>query len=114
MKRITTISLAIAASVACISSASAQQIPTNLSPTLKVGETVVIKGVRGSVCGQPAGPLAGLPKSSLGRFSGGREGTVNSRACAGMTPARELRFTATKAGSETVSAYSDTVTITVR
>jgi hypothetical protein len=94
--------------------ASGPVIPTNLSPTLRVGETVVIKGVRGQSCGQPRGSLENLPTSSLGRFSGGRAGSVNSRSCGGMTPGRELRFTASKAGTETLSVFDDRVTITVR
>jgi hypothetical protein len=94
--------------------ASGPLIPSNMSPTLKVGQTVVIKGVRGQTCGAARGPFQNLPTSSLGRFSGGSAGTVNSRSCGGPTPARELRFTATKPGTETLNVFDDTVTITVR
>jgi hypothetical protein len=112
-----TLLAAFAATIACTTSASAQSIPANLSPTLKVGQTVVLKGVRAPTCGQtpPAfEALPGQPSSSLGNFSGGRVGTMNSRSCNGSTPAREVRFTAKKPGSETISVFGDSVTITVR
>jgi hypothetical protein len=93
--------------------AMAQSIPTNLSPTVRVGQTVIIKGVRGRECGQAAGAINNLPRSTLGTFSSGAAGTVNSRSCNGSTPARELRFTAKKPGTETITALGDSVTITV-
>jgi hypothetical protein len=93
--------------------AFAQNIPTNLSPTVRVGQTVVVKGVRSRECGQAAGPINNTPRSTLGTFSSGAIGTVNSRSCGGPTPARELRFTARKPGTETISAQGDTVTLTV-
>jgi hypothetical protein len=95
------------------STGSARNIAANLSPTVSVGQTVVIKGVRGASCGQAPGAISPLPTSTLGRFTSGPVGTMNSRSC-GSTPARELRFTATKAGTETLSVFEDTVTITVR
>jgi hypothetical protein len=111
-----TLLAAFAAIIACTSPASAQAIPSNLSPTLKVGQTVVLKGVRSKTCGQTPPPFEAseVPSSSLGRFSAGRVGTMNSRSCNGSTPAREVRFTATKTGSETLSVFGDSVTITVR
>jgi hypothetical protein len=107
---------ALALTIVCASPAFAQEIRANLSPTLKVGQTVVVKGVRSQTCGQTPPPFTAgeAPTSTLGSFSGGRVGTMNSRACGGATPAREVRFTAKKAGSETVTVFGDSVTITVR
>jgi hypothetical protein len=108
---------ALALTIVCASPAFAQEIRGNMNPVLKVGQTVVLKGVRAPTCGQtpPAfAAMPGQPVSTLGTFSGGRIGTMNSRSCNGSTPAREVRFTAKKAGSETVSVFGDNVNITVR
>jgi hypothetical protein len=107
---------ALALTVICASPAFAQDIRPNLSPSLKIGQTVVLKGVRSKTCGQTPPPFAAseAPASSLGRFSPGRVGTMQSRSCNGATPAREVRFSATKAGSETLQVFGDSVTITVQ
>lgn len=97
------------------SSAMAQNIPFNANVTLRVGQSVVLKGVRGE-CGQAAPAfkqLNRLPKSSLGRLSDGGAGSTTSRSCGGPTPARAIRFTAQKAGSEQLTIYEDAITITV-
>ncbi len=104
------------ASVAMCTSAIAQAIPYRNNVTLKVGQTAVLKGVRGE-CGS-APPAwnqlrSGLPPTALGRFSDGGLGTVNSNTCKGTTPARAVRFTATKTGSESLVIYQDAVSITV-
>lgn len=94
------------------SPAIAQNIRSNLNPTVKVGQTVTIKGVRGRECGEQPGTVA-LPRSDLGTFSRGKLGTVNSRSCGGVTPAREVLFTAKKPGTQSLVIYEDPVTITV-
>lgn len=97
------------------SSAFAQNIPFSPNGSVRVGQSVVLKGVR-SECGQPASAfrqLNGLPRSSLGRLSDGGVGTVQSRACGGATPARAIRFTAQKAGNEQLTIYDDVINITV-
>lgn len=109
-------SLAVLAALAVTAFAGpalAQYIPLRSNINMTVGQTVVVKGVRAD-CGQPAPPLRNLPRSALGTFSSGNVGTVNSRSCGGPTPARELRFTARRAGTETLVVFEDTVTITVR
>lgn len=111
--RIITLLSSAALMATLVSPVSAQGIPFSPTVNMVVGQTVVIKGVRGE-CGQPSPPLRNLPRSSLGTFSSGGVGTVNSRSCGGPTPARELRFTARRAGSETLVVYEDTVTINVR
>jgi hypothetical protein len=114
MTRIFAVNTITALTVFCSSPpAIAQNIPTNLNPTVRVGQTVIIKGVRGSECGQAAGAINNMPRSTLGTFSSGSAGTVVSRSCNGLTPARELRFTAKKPGTETITALGDSVTITV-
>jgi hypothetical protein len=97
------------------SSAFAQNIPFSPNVSVRVGQSVVLKGVR-SECGQPAmafKQLNRIPKSSLGRLSDGGVGTTQSRACGGSTPARAIRFTAQKAGSEQLTIYDDVINITV-
>lgn len=96
--------------------ASAEGIPYRRHVTLKVGEAVVLKGVRGD-CGAPAPSWSRLsphlPPTTLGRFSDGGPGEVSSKSCKGMTPARAVRFTATQKGSETLLIFEDTVSVTV-
>jgi hypothetical protein len=97
------------------SSAAAQNIPFNPTVSVQVGQSVVLKGVRGE-CGQAAPAfkqLNRLPKSSLGSLSDGGTGTAASRACGRPTPVRAIRFTARKAGSEQITIYDDAITITV-
>ena len=97
---------------------AAQNIPTNLNVTLRVGQSTIIHGVRGRACGAPAPSwgeaAATLPSSQIGTFSDGGIGTRSSRVCGGSVPARAIRFKATKKGSEVVNVQGDPVAITVR
>lgn len=98
------------------SSVVAQNIPFSPNVSVRVGQSVVLKGVRGSECGKPAlafRQLSQLPKSSLGSLSDGGVGTTQSRACGGATPARAIKFTAQKVGSEQLTIYDDVINITV-
>lgn len=101
-----------------INSANAQNIPYKKSVTLKVGQSVVLKGVRSRDCGDVAEPWtpikARLPKSKLGSFSNGGEGTVKSRSCKKRVAARGILFTAEKVGKERLLIFSDPVRITVK
>lgn len=96
--------------------AVAQEIPYRKTITLKVGETAVIHGARGE-CGKPAPEwsqvIRKLPPVALGSFSDGGLGERKSRSCGGPTPARAIRFTATKAGAEQILVEQDPITITV-
>lgn len=96
---------------------SAEGIPYRRNVTLKVGETVVLKGVRGD-CGAPPPSWSqlssSLPPTALGRFSDGGPGEVSSKSCKGTTPARAVRFTATQKGSETLLIFEDKVSVTVQ
>lgn len=83
---------------------------------LKVGESAIIHGMRGR-CGKEAPDWEtarrGLPELLIGTFSDGGVGIRNSRSCSGPTPARAIRFTATKPGKESFELYDDPITITV-
>jgi hypothetical protein len=95
--------------------AVAQSIPHNANPTVRVGQTVTLKGVRGE-CGQqplPFSRLTQLPRPNHGRLSAGRVGTVNSNSCGGPTPAIEIRYTGNSPGTERFMVYNDAFTITV-
>jgi hypothetical protein len=98
--------------------AAAQNIPTNLNVSLRVGQSTIIHGVRGRACGSPAPSwaetMATLPGSQIGAFSDGGIGTRTSRVCGGTVPARAIRFKATRKGSEVVTVQGDPVSITVR
>jgi hypothetical protein len=86
--------------------------------TIKVGQSIVLKGVRSRNCGDQAEKWADLvsrlPKSKLGTFSDGGEGTVNSNFCGGIVGGRGIRFTATKKGKERLKIYGDFIRINVR
>lgn len=110
-------SLSLIVLLAAAPGALAAEIPYNAKPSIKVGQTIVLKGVR-SDCGAAARSfkqIAGyLPSSKLGTFSDGGVGTVQSRSCGGPTPARAVRFTATAKGRESFTIAGDDFTITVK
>jgi hypothetical protein len=85
---------------------------------LEVGDSVILKGVRGRNCGDPAPAwervASGLPSSDLGSFADGGAESTQSDRCGGSVPARGVEFTATKSGTETLEIYTDEIRITVR
>jgi hypothetical protein len=87
------------------------------SVTLKIGQSVVLKGVRRG-CGKSAPTWAGikgrLPRSKLGSFSDGGTGTYSSVRCGRKVGARGVKFTAKKAGKEKLVIFLDPFRITVK
>ena len=84
---------------------------------MKVGESQVIAAARAD-CGSTDVPgwtrVSGrLPSSSLGAFSDGGIGTVNSNRCGGDTPSRGIVFTAERTGQETIEVLGETIKISV-
>ena len=96
--------------------AEAQQIPYRRDVNLIIGQSAIIHGARGE-CGRPQPDwdlvFPRLPHSLTGSFSDGGTGTRQSRSCGGPTPARAVRFTAERAGSEQIELFGDTINITV-
>lgn len=115
MKTIFTLTFATVA-LASSGIALAGNIPYQSAVSLHVGESTIVHGARGK-CGKDAPDWEHakerLPESELGTFSDGGVGTRGSRKCNGDTPARAVRFTASKAGTETLKLYGDKVKITV-
>jgi len=87
------------------------------SVALKIGQSVILKGVRSRDCGAVAPGWSRvrhrLPKTKLGIFSDGGAGFTRSKHCGGRVGARGIRFTAKRAGNEQVTIFEDTVRITV-
>jgi hypothetical protein len=85
--------------------------------TLKVGQSVILKGVRYR-CSTTRAPsfksLRKLPRLKTGILMDGGIGTMQSRTCKGRVAARGIRFKATKKGKETALIYSDAFYITVK
>lgn len=112
-----TLGLATAIAVASTVSAVAADIPYRRNVVLKVGQSVVLKGVRPK-CNRTRAPrfnrLRRLPSSRLGLLLDGGTGTVKSNRCGKVMPARAIKFRATRRGRETLSIYGDTISITVR
>jgi hypothetical protein len=108
-----------AATMLCLLSnnAYAGDIPYNPKVTLKIGQSIILKGVRSS-CGKPADGWSNiakkLPKSKTGEFSNGGTGTVVSDRCGGPTPGRAVKFTATAKGKERLRIYDDSFSVTVQ
>ncbi|MBX3579110.1 MAG: hypothetical protein KF723_18070 [Rhizobiaceae bacterium] len=96
--------------------AQAADIPFNPNVKLKVGKSIILKGVRGD-CGKPGPTWAQLapklPKSKTGSFSDGGTGMTPSGKCKGKTPARAVRFTAKTKGEERFTIYQDGFSIKV-
>ena len=94
----------------------AGDIPYRSEVELKVGQSAILKGVRGQ-CNDKRAPrfssLNRLPKPKTGRLSDGGRGTVESDSCGKTVPARAIKFTATKKGSERLTIYKDRIKITV-
>lgn len=81
--------------------------------TVKVGESVVIHGMR-SDCGQVPDRVNWTDgQTQLGTLTLGKPGVRRSRSCGGMTPAIEVVFTAKTVGGEDVTIFGDTISIIV-
>ena len=94
----------------------AKDIPYYDKVRLKVGQSIVLKGVRTRCNGKTApkfSRLTKLPKPKLGVLVDGGAGTVLSKNCDRRVPARAIRFKATKKGRETITIYDDRVSIRV-
>lgn len=84
---------------------------------VRVGEAVIIHGLRGRACGDApswATTQARLPNLQTGTLSDGGVGTRYSRQCGGRVPARAILFTPTTPGVEQTSLFGDEINITVR
>ena len=82
---------------------------------LKVGQSVVVNGIRGECGKRPTGlQLKKTRKTKLGVMSFGRWGVKESDRCGGMTPAIEIVYTARKKGSEIVKSDGSRIKITVK
>ncbi|MDA0704339.1 MAG: hypothetical protein O3A96_14070 [Proteobacteria bacterium] len=95
----------------------AEDFVYNESVDLKVGESLILKGVRGRECEDSAPAWSRLadrfPSSDLGTLSDGGAGFTDSGRCKGRVAARGIKFTATKPGTETLEIYNDEIRITV-
>lgn len=117
MKFAILLSLAISAATLALP-AHAAEFHTRKSVTLKVGQSTVLKGVRGG-CKDKEAPswkkIAGkLPKSKTGSFSDAGAGTTHSKSCNGEVQARGVRYTAKSRGTETLTIYKDKVKIEIK
>lgn len=98
--------------------ASAKEFKYRKKTSLRIGQSIVLKGVRSGSCGDKAPTWAQvrgrLPRSKTGSFSNGGTGTVNSSSCGGKVGARGIRFTAKKRGKERLRIFKDYIRITVK
>lgn len=93
----------------------ANEITLKKMVTIRIGQSIVVKGVRPNGCDNPTPPTyLRLPKTSLGTFSTGKTGMTKSRRCGKKVPAREVVFTAKQKGKETFEIYLDKITIRVK
>lgn len=115
-KTISAFIVTIISTLILVSSSLADDIPYNSNVVLKVGQSASIKGVRHRRCSSKKPPrnFGKLPKSKLGKFVKGRNGTILSEKCGEVVPALELRFVAKKRGSEDLIIKGDPVSITVK
>ena len=99
--------------------ALAEEVAFNYRPSvaIKPGKELLLKGVRGKKCTDPAPEWeeveAKLPTSLTGTFSDGGLGIVRSRKCGKAVPARGIKFTATTKGREKLTLFRDRVAVTV-
>lgn len=118
MKVKTIIFTLIFASFAFIRAGDAKDFKYHKKATLKVGDSIVLKGVRSRNCGDEAPSWADvkrrLPKTEHGTFSNGGSGFTLSRSCGGRVGARGVKYTAKSSGKERLNIYDDWVRITVK
>ena len=82
--------------------------------TVKVGEQVVLHGIRGERCGTLPGKNRLKTRFlKTGKIAYGKPGVRESRSCGGLTPALEVIFTATAPGREVITVSGDQITVTV-
>ncbi len=95
----------------------AKDFPYRQTVSLKVGQSVILKGVRNQCSKDKApswGSLTKMPKLKTGVLTDGGTGTMISKTCNGRVAARAIKFKATKPGSEKVNIYKDAFRITVK
>lgn len=99
------------------STAEAAHFKFNKSVTMKVGQRVVLKGVRNRRCGgrtpRWSTTVTRLPATRLGTYYNAGAGTAYSERCGATVPARGIGFTATRAGETTVKIFGDEIKIKV-
>lgn len=82
--------------------------------SVRVGQQVVIHGIRGERCGTLPGKNRLKARFlKTGQMTYGKPGVRQSRSCGGLTPAVEVIFTATTPGRETITVSGDRITVTV-
>lgn len=90
------------------------RVPYKEKVTLKVGEAMVIHGLRGD-CGKlpPKSQLKPI-KFTTGTVVFGKEGVRKSNSCGGDTPVYEAIFKAETKGKEKIELFGDPISITVK
>lgn len=99
---------------------SSNKVKFRSSVSLKVGQAMIVHGIRGA-CGQlPTKADLAQSKGNLdaalktGHIAFGKPGVRKSGGCNGWTPVYETIFVADRPGKETVKIHGDTVRITVK
>lgn len=98
-------------------SAKAGNVLYNPKIKLKVGQSIVMKGVRNRKCEKTTAPsmaaLPKLPKLKTGTIRAAGVGKAESRHCKGVVPVRIIKFHAMRPGRENVKVYGDKFSIIV-
>ncbi|MGI3169608.1 hypothetical protein ACRARG_10670 [Pseudooceanicola sp. C21-150M6] len=87
--------------------------------SLKVGQAMVVHGMRGECGAMPTKAQIKkmeqrYGKLGVGRIVAGKPGTRNSKSCGGKTPAIEAIFVAETPGQVMVDIFGDPIAITVK
>ena len=111
--------IAATLAVSSVAPSVAGDIPYRSKVELKVGQSVILKGVRARDCDASRASsfshISGkLPNLKIGRLSNGGTGTVDSNSCGKTVPARAIKFTATKKGTQRFTIYGDRFKVTVK
>lgn len=94
-------------------------IPFKEKITVKVGESIVIHGLRGE-CGKLPEPSeitameARYVDVKVGKIIAGKDGVRGSRSCGGLTPVVEAVFVAQKKGRVKLRLFGDEISIRVK
>ncbi|WP_134680222.1 hypothetical protein [Paracoccus ravus] len=111
--------IGISATAMMLFSASAfaqaqNNVPYREKVNLKVGQAMVVHGLRGD-CGQlpPKSKLKPM-KFKTGHVQYGKPGVRMSNRCKGPTPVYEAIFVAERPGQEKIELFGDPISITVK
>ena len=98
---------------------NSNKVPYRDKVTVKVGQSVVVHGLRGKCGALPTkSDVSKMQKQygnvQVGKIVAGKQGVRNSKSCGGATPVIEAVFVAQSKGRVAFELFGDPISITVK